>query len=80
MLDQVAGALLWAGVVLAYLLLVEAMAAAVVLLARFTVLQWRSLRTLLSQEPPRRAGPMVVDQDQAEAETFRVGGGLMRWD
>jgi hypothetical protein len=53
MAEQLAGAGVGLVLVLGYLLLVQVMAAAVLLLAQFTLLQWRSLKTLLFQEPPR---------------------------
>jgi hypothetical protein len=83
MAEQLAGAASVAVVVLAWLLVVEAMTAAIVLLATFTVLQWRALRSLLTVEPPR-AVPVAVpagDQDQGDGEAprVRIGGGVMRW-
>jgi hypothetical protein len=67
--------------VLGYLLLVQVMAAAIVLLAQFIVLQWRTLKTLVVQEPPRTlpAPAREVHQARGEPEPYRVGGGLRRW-
>jgi hypothetical protein len=82
MAEQLTGAASVAVVVLAWLLLVEAMMAAIVVLATFTVLQWRSLCALMA-EPPRpanRGTSLVEDQDQAEPNRVRIGGGLMHWD
>jgi hypothetical protein len=81
MAEQLTGAASVAVVVLAWLLLVEAMTAAIVVLATFTVLQWRSLRALMA-EPPRpanRGTSPVEDQGQAARQPYRIGGGLMRW-
>jgi hypothetical protein len=81
--EQLAGAASVAVVVLAWLLLVEAMTAAIVLLAHFTVLQWRALRSLLTVEPPRPVPVSAGDQDQAHGESprqpYRLGGDL-KWD
>jgi hypothetical protein len=61
---------------LAYLLLVQALAAAALLLAQFAVIQWRNLLTMLT-EPPDPAPIEVQDQDQGEP--YSVGGGLLKW-
>jgi hypothetical protein len=80
MVDQLPGAASWAVLVLAYLLLVEAMAAAIVVLAEFTLHRVRSLRGLLTAEPPRPVpAPAVVEDDQGQGQPYRLGGGLMRW-
>jgi hypothetical protein len=50
-MEQVTGAGIGTLVVLGYLLLVEALAAAIVVLAQFIVLQVRTLRTLAVVEP-----------------------------
>jgi hypothetical protein len=85
MAEQLAGAGVGLVLVLGYLLLVQVMAAAVLLLAQFTLLQWRSLKTLLSQEPPR---PLPVPAAAREVHESRgeptrrvvVGGGIRRWE
>jgi hypothetical protein len=78
--EQLAGVLAVAAVFLAYLLVLQCMMAAALLLAQYTVIQGRALRTLI-QEPPRPPLPEVQqDQDAAESPPFRVGGGLMRWE
>lgn len=76
MLEQLAGAGIGTLVVLAYLLLVEALTAAIVLLAQFIVLQVRALRALSVVEPKPKptATPTAVTEPQAEQ--YRLGGGL----
>jgi hypothetical protein len=71
MVEEVAGATMVLVIVLAYVLIVQTMTAAVVLLAEFIVLRVRALRSLLAVEPePVR---------QTEPAPYRIGGGLMRW-
>lgn len=72
MVEEVAGATTVLVIVLAYVLIVQAMTAAVVLMAEFIVLRVRALRNLLAVEPePVR---------QPESAPYRVGGGLLKWD
>jgi membrane protein implicated in regulation of membrane protease activity len=73
-------------VFLAYVLLVQAMTAAIVLLAEFTILRVQALRALLRSvetpqaprvaaqaEPQERPAPVLVEQ-----RPYRLGGDL-RW-
>jgi hypothetical protein len=80
MVEQLAGVASVAVVVLAYLMLLEAMTAAMVLLATFTVVQWRSLRALLVAEPSHPVAAPAREVNQARGEPYRVGGGLAHWD
>jgi hypothetical protein len=61
--------------VLGYVLLVQAMSAAVVLLAEFIVLRVRVLRSLLAIE---REAPAPMEP-RGQEPAYRIGGGLMRW-
>jgi hypothetical protein len=74
MLDQADGAGVVLVVALAYVLILQAMTAAIVVLAQFTVLQTRHLLALLDEAP--RPATVEVHQDQ---ESYRVGGGLLKW-
>jgi hypothetical protein len=74
--ELVTGALAALVVAVAYLLVLQAMTAAMIMLAGYIVRQARALRSLLA-EPSRPAMPAVEDQHQPEP--YRVGGGLMRW-
>jgi hypothetical protein len=80
MAEQFAGVASVAVAVLAYLVVVEALTAAAVLLAQFIALQVRSLRGALLGEPPRPAGEVhqarAGESDQQPA--YRLGGDL-RW-
>lgn len=81
MIEQMTGAASVAVLVLAYVLLVEAMMAAIVVLAHFTMLQWRSLWSLLAQSRP--VVPVAVeDQDQGQLQgvPYVIGGNLRRWE
>jgi hypothetical protein len=78
MAEQLTGAGLAAIVVLGYLLIVQAMTAAAVLLAQFIVVQVRALWSLVAPSwlsPPSSAAPVVDDQ----GEPYKLGGGLLRW-
>jgi hypothetical protein len=82
MAEQMAGAGTALVLVLGYLLLVQVMAAAIVLLAQFIVIQWRTLKTLVIQEPPRTLPAPAREVHQARGEpvpTVQIGGGLKRW-
>lgn len=79
MAEQVTGVASVAVVVLAYLLLVEAMTAAIVLLAHFTLLQWRSLCALLAEPPPAVPEPARVE-GQDQGQPYIIGGNVRRWD
>jgi len=72
MMGELAGAATILVVVLAYVLIVQAMMAAVVLLAQFIVVQVQTLRTAMAHT--RAPSPMV------ERPSYRVGGGLMKWE
>lgn len=74
-IEQVTGAAMAAVLVLGYVLLVQAMTAAIVLLAEFIVLRGRVLRSLLAIE--REAS--VPEEPQGQKPAYRVGGGLVRW-
>jgi hypothetical protein len=76
MVEQLAGVLSVAALLLGYLLVVQCMTAAVLLLAQYIDVQWRALRSLLTVEPTRPGRAQVEGQDQR----YQVGGGLMRWD
>jgi hypothetical protein len=76
MVEQLTGAGLAAIFVLGYVLIVQAMTAAVVLLAQFIVVQVRALWSLVKVEwKPPASVPVVDDQ----GEPYRVGGGLLKW-
>lgn len=72
MVEELAGAVSVSIIVLAYLILLQAMTAIVVLLGQFLVLQVRSLRSMLASERPT---PDVVSAQ----EPYRLGGGIRRW-
>jgi hypothetical protein len=74
MVEQLAGAGIGTLVVLGYLLLVEALTAAIVLLAQFIVLQVRALRKLSVVEPK----PVVEPVSEPQGQTYRLGGDL-KW-
>jgi hypothetical protein len=71
MVEQLAGAASVSIVVLAYLILLQAMTAIVVLLGQFLVLQVRSLRSMLMSQKP------TADLAPAQ-EPYRIGGGIRR--
>jgi hypothetical protein len=80
MVEQLTGAAIAAVIVLCYLLILQTMTAAVVLLAQFIVVQVRALWSLVEWtptpgEPSRPPVPLVDDQ----GEPYRLGGGLARW-
>ena len=80
MVEQLTGAGLAAIFVLGYVLIVQAMTAAVVLLAQFIVVQVRTLWSLVEWtptpgEPSLPSAPLVDHQ----GEPYRLGGGLARW-
>ena len=74
MLEAVTGAASVAVVVLAWLLLVEAMAAAIVVLATFTVIQWRSLRALVVESSGPVGSPPAVPVPVPSAATTVPSG------
>jgi hypothetical protein len=60
-------------VVLAYVLLVQAMAAAIVLLSEFILLRIRVLRSMLVSEKP---APTFTPA----REHYQIGGAIRKWD
>jgi membrane protein implicated in regulation of membrane protease activity len=82
MLEQVTGALLATALVLVYLIIVQLLMSAIVLLAQYFVLQVRALRRLLASAPqvgeaqPQGQTAPVVD---GQSQPYRVGGGIRRW-
>jgi hypothetical protein len=77
-MEQVTGAAVASVVVMGYLLLVEGLTAAIVLLAHFIVLQVRALRTLAVVEPKPTPAPMVESAAEPQGQTYRLGGDL-KW-
>jgi hypothetical protein len=77
MVEEVAGATTMLVIVLAYVLIVQAMTAAVVLLAEFIVLRVRALRSLLAIES--QPEPARVSEEAPQAQSYRVSGGLLKW-
>jgi hypothetical protein len=73
-LEQLTGALLATALVLVYIVVVQLLMSAIVLLAQYFVLQVRALRRLLASPPQ---GQEV--QPQREEADYQVGGGLIRW-
>ena len=69
MAEQLAGAASFCVLVLCYVLLVECLTAACVLLARYIGLQVQRLRAEIRPQPTR---PVPV-------ESYRVGGGIKKW-
>jgi hypothetical protein len=71
--QQLAGAATVAVIVLTYIVLVQALTAACVLLAQFITLQVRTLRSLIAtpQNPSIPAEP--------HEQAYKLGGGLARW-
>jgi hypothetical protein len=72
MLEQFAGASTVLIVVLAYTILVQVLMSVTVLLAQYIVIQVKNLRAMLPKKPSVPSVPVI--------ETYRVGGGLMKWD
>jgi hypothetical protein len=75
---ELSGTAIAAIVVLGYLLIVQALTAAVVLLAQFIVVQVRALWSLVAPAwlPPPSAVPPALDD---QGEPYKLGGGLARW-
>jgi hypothetical protein len=77
MVEQLAGAGIGAVVVLGYVLLVECLTVAVILLAEFII---GRVRVLLSLVVTRKPAPEPEPTEpQGAGESYRVGGGLMKW-
>jgi len=70
MVDQLLGTLAILVLVLCYLLMVQALMAAVLVLARFIADQ---ARHLLAQLPP------VPNADPPTSPAYRLGGGIRKW-
>jgi len=77
MAEQLTGAASALVLILAYLLIVECFMAGAILLGQFIVVQVANLTAVVRERPPRSPGPAPVVDDQGES--YRVGGGLMRW-
>jgi phage portal protein BeeE len=78
MVEQVIGTATVAVLVLTYFLILQTLTAAVLLLGQFIVVQVRALRVLVAVEWQRpEPAPVSVADDQRES--YRVGGGLLRW-
>jgi hypothetical protein len=78
-MQQVTGGAVASIVALAYVLVVQAMTAAILLLGQFVVLQVRALRNLAVVEPkdaPTPAPVSVVEPEQGPP--YRLGGDL-KW-
>ena len=77
MVSQITGAGLGAVVVLGYLLVVQTMTAAIVLLAQFIVVQVRALLALVASKPTPEREP-AEPQGAGEGKLYRLGGDV-RW-
>jgi hypothetical protein len=83
-MEQVMGAGIGTVVVLAYVLLLEAVTAAIVMLGQLLVLQVRALRSLVEPalKPPPIPAPMPMPEPAPEpkpqGERYRLGGDL-KW-
>jgi hypothetical protein len=73
---QLTGAAIFGIVVLSYVLILQAMVAAVVILGEFIVVRVRALWSLVG---PGWKPPASAPMDEDQGEPYRVGGGLMRW-
>jgi hypothetical protein len=78
MVDQVTDAAIAAVLVLAYVLLVQCLAAACVLLSEFIVLRVRALWGVVGIERSPQAGKVTPLPDD-QGEPYRIGGGLLKW-
>jgi hypothetical protein len=79
-MEQLAGAGVVSIVVLGYLLLLEALTAAVVLLGQFLVLQIRALRSLVEPRSPIPAPVIEPAPELPPDHQVVVGGGIKKWD
>jgi hypothetical protein len=79
-MEQLTGAAVASIVALAYVLVVQAMTAAILLLGQFVVLQVRALRNLAVVEPKEAPTPTPVIEPVSEPQqqAYRLGGDL-RW-
>lgn len=73
MVEQLAGAVMVLVVVSSYLLILQTMTAAVLLLGQFIVLQIRAFHALVAVDWQRPEPTPVLDD---QGESYRVGGGL----
>jgi hypothetical protein len=78
MAEQLLGAASAAVLVVTYLLVLQCMTAAALLLAQYIALQWRSLVALVN-EPPSTVQGEAKDQGEPQPPV-RLGGSLIRWD
>jgi hypothetical protein len=78
MLSQVTGAAMAAVLVLGYVLLVQCLTAACVLLCEFIVLRVRALWGAVGIERSPQAGKVTPLPDD-QGEPYRIGGGLLKW-
>jgi hypothetical protein len=78
-MEQLVGACVGTVVVLAYVLLLEAVTAAIVMLGQFLVLQIRALRSLVEHEPKPTPAPAPVPEPPPSREVV-IGGGIRKWD
>jgi hypothetical protein len=74
--EQLSGTATVLVIVLAYVLIVQSLTAAMVLLAQFIVVQVRTLRALVAIEPKTIPEP---EPEPAERRLYQVGGGIKRW-
>jgi hypothetical protein len=78
-MEQLTGAGVVSIVVLAYVLLLEAVTAAIVMLGQFLVLQIRVLRSLVEPEPKPTPAPTPVPGPPPHHEVV-IGGGVRKWE
>jgi hypothetical protein len=84
-MEQMIGAGIGTVVVLAYVLLLEAVTAAIVMLGQFLVLQVRALRSLVEppSTPPPLPTPTPIREPAPELppdQQVVIGGGIKKWD
>ena len=73
MVAQLTGAASILVLILAYLLIVQTLMAASVLLGQFIVVQMRNLRGMVANKEP--ASPLLV-----ERPSYSLGGGIKKWE
>ena len=73
MAEQLAGAASVAVLVLCYVLLVECLTAACVLLAEYIVVQVRNLHGMVAIKAPEHTAV-----EESQRQTYRLGGGLIK--
>ena len=79
-MEQVTGAGVASIVVLGYVLLVEAVTAAILLLGQFIVVQVRALRLMLSVEWTQPRAPESVLPELPPDHKVVIGGGIRKWE